>query len=101
MPVFANPADKLINIASAPWVELRKKPIFSEVENASKNEIIKLNYSVIDGAESRQVSFYQQYQILVNRGWTVVKRMPIALGYLSTLAIVNSLMWGAIFWQVD
>lgn len=27
--------------------------------------------------------------------------MPIALGYLSTLVIVNSLMWGALFWQVD
>lgn len=23
MPVFANPADKLINIATAPWLELK------------------------------------------------------------------------------
>lgn len=37
MPVFSNPADKLINIATAPWLELKLKPKFNEIEKATKS----------------------------------------------------------------
>ena len=59
MSKFVNPADKLINIASAPWSELTSKPSFADLTKAvEKTKPPQWEYTKIEFNSYREISYF-------------------------------------------
>ena len=59
MSKFVNPADKLINIASAPWSELTAKPSIEDLTKAVKAKgPPEWEYTKIEFNNYREISYF-------------------------------------------
>lgn len=115
MSRFANPADKLLMIATQPNFLLEESTtvldLAADVRSKQKenleltvteadriNDDLESRITVI--AESRYVSFCRQMQILIHAMFVHVKRNPISVSFLVVVAAMNSFLWASIYWKI-